>query len=500
VRPAAVTLALVRVSWLRVAVPTIGGVVALAGAVVAATPAATTSGALGIAANPGLYPRFQPAITDYVSRCGQTGRLELSIAAPSGETVSVDGGPPRSGSFTVTIALDRGQSVVLATKAGGHAARYHVRCLPKDFPKWTAQRTGSPQAQWYLVAPQGSTARTYVILFDGHGVPAYWIADDGALNASMLRGHRLAWFQYQHEHFGVSSKLGFEEHRLNGSLVRVHKTVGVPTDLHELQQLPNGNFLQEAYRQRSGVDMRRSGGPKDASVYDAEIQELTASGKLRWRWSSKGHIDPSESARWHWVQWHAPADPPSYDLVHVNSLQVVGRKLVLSGRHVDAVYQIDRSTGKVDWKLGGTRTARSLDVVGDPHSPDATFGGQHDARVLPDGTLTVFDNATYRDRPPRDLRFRIDAKARTATVIEQLTDPAVPESPAAGSTRKLAGGDWVTSWGATSLVTEMRPSGQRVFSLDLGGRTSYRAIPVPFGELSAATLRAAMDRRFPRRR
>jgi hypothetical protein len=172
---------------------------------------------------------------------------------------------------------------------------------------------------------------------------------------------------------------------------------------------------------------------------------------------------------------------------------------VISTRYTDALYRIDRATGRVDWKLGGTHTPESLAIAGDPRYGATTFGGQHDARVLPDGTVTVYDNGTDRGRPPRDLRYRIDAQARTATLLEQLTDPEVTSSDWGGGTRKLPGGNWVTAWCHRQLVTEMTPSGKLVFRLVLVRRSSYRVYPVLPGRLSAATLRSGMDRMHPRR-
>ena len=66
--------------------------------------------------------------------------------------------------------------------------------------------------------------------------------------------------------------------------------------------------------------------------------------------------------------------------------------MIASFRNLDAVYKIKKSTGKIVWKLGGTRTPKSLTVKHDPHN--YTLGAQHDARLLPDGTLTLFDNRT----------------------------------------------------------------------------------------------------------
>jgi hypothetical protein len=126
------------------------------------------------------------------------------------------------------------------------------------------------------------------------------------------------------------------------------------------------------------------------------------------------------------------------------------------------------------------------------------FGGQHDVRALPDGTVTLFDNGTDRGRPPRALRFRIDSRARTATLLEQITDPRVTSSGCCGSARKLPRGDWVISWGANPLITEVTPAGKLVFTLDLQLLMSFRAPPVLPDVLKRSWLNSAMNQMHPR--
>ena len=171
--------------------------------------------------------------------------------------------------------------------------------------------------------------------------------------------------------------------------------------------------------------------------------------------------------------------------------------MIASFRHLDAVYKIRKSTGEIVWKLGGTSTPESLTVIGDPRV--YTFGGQHDARLLPDGTLTVFDNRSYLtpNRAPRAVRFRIDEQAGTATLLESITDPDVPASFCCGSARRLSNGDWLIGWGSANNhpVGGYKPNGQRTFFLTFNPRSSYRAQPVPAGAITAADLRAAMNSR-----
>ncbi len=97
------------------------------------------------------------------------------------------------------------------------------------------------------------------------------------------------------------------------------------------------------------------------------------------------------------------------------------------------------------------------------------------------------------------MRFRIDPVARTATLLEQVTDGRVRDSVAEGSARRLPGGDWVISWGVTNVLSEISARNRPVWRMRLrGGAVNYRIEPIPRGILKASSLRRAMDGMFPR--
>jgi hypothetical protein len=172
--------------------------------------------------------------------------------------------------------------------------------------------------------------------------------------------------------------------------------------------------------------------------------------------------------------------------------------MLVSGKGVSAIYLVRRSDGRVLWKLGGTRRKESLTVKGDRKSPH--LGGQHDARLLPDGTVSVHDNGEFRHHGvPRILRFRIDLRKRTATLVQELTDKRVGPSYCCGSAERLAHGHWLVDWGANPIIEELRSNSTRVLTLTMPRQLfSYRAQSVPPGILSRDALRAGMDAMHPR--
>src|ERR1051325_4500797 len=146
----------------------------------------------------------------------------------------------------------------------------------------------------------------------------------------------------------------------------------------------------------------------------------------------------------------------------MNSVEPDGDGYIISQRHLNAIYRIDRATGNIVWKLSGSPRLESLAFEGDPYG---NFSGMHDARRLSDGTVSVYDNGSPTGRPPRAVRYRIDSAAGKATLVEQATDADVTDSICCGSARKLSGGNWAMSWGANPYVTESTSAGQRVFRM-----------------------------------
>jgi hypothetical protein len=345
----------------------------------------------------------------------------------------------------------------------------------------------------------------YAVVFDTYGVPVWWLkAEPSPFDVHLLPDGGLAWSSWQ---VSRDSMGYYGEYDLAGRLKQTFRTVGSPVNSHDFQLLPNGRALLITYSSRDGVDLSRLGGPRRARVFDGELQQVDPAGRVVWSWNTSGHIRLAESARWRRFVTAAPtsyADGRSgYDIVHLNSVDQEGDRIVISLRHTDAVYEIDRRTGAIVWKLGGTPTRRSLRILGDRYGAK-DFGGQHDARIGDHGrSLTLFDNGRGRARAPRALRFRIDAAARTARLVEVIEDPQVGSPVCCGGLRLLPGGHRLVAWGGvthgpTPPVTEVDRAHRRVFTLQLAPVTfTYRAEPDARGVLSRTALRRGMDAMAP---
>jgi len=451
------------------------------------------------------YPTYAPNITDYVTRCAGVGPVRVYVTAPRGTRVSVAGRAARSGSFTVDVPLAFGQAFTITTRTGTLRRARSVRCLPGDFPLWTVNRRPSGTQQWYLVAFTASlTSATpaapppYTIIFDRFGTPVWWLRTQTPTLDAELFGATLALSRPEAPYFfGLNPSSAFELRRLDGTVVRTIQGLTSPIDSHEIE-LHLGNWAYSSYRPRGGANLSPYGGPPDATVFDAVIEEVAPDGRLVWSWDSKDHIALDEYSTWLPTVLQAPAPLPdgsgtlSYDVAHANSIDFRGDFVLLSLRHANAIYKIRRSTGEIVWKLGGTKTPRSLEVRNDVFG-FMPLAGQHDARMRADGTVTVYDNGLPRSDRPRAVQYGIDDQRRTATLVDEQPASTLYPSLCCGSARKLGNGGWLVSWGGLPTVDEFDRQGRVVFNIGLAPFSTYRVQGLPFGQLSRAALIAGMN-------
>jgi hypothetical protein len=437
--------------------------------------------------NPALHPAFAWKVRDHVVRCDQD-PVNVQVRIPAGWRGKLASGSFKSGNFTAQRSMTAGSAFTVVFHRPGTPGyhRFHVRCLPADFPAYRFGRTGAGGPDFFIVQMNGN----YATIFNRDGVPVWWYkASTPPLDAELLSDGTISWQRYTG---GGTSGGDFEIHRLNGQLVRtIGAAGGLATDIHELLLLPNGNYLLSGIIRKPHQDASPYGGSSDATLNTYEIQELTPDGDRVWKWDSLKHIGLHETPQRWWDQIIGGGQP-ALDNQHWNSAELDGKYLILSFRHLDAIYKINRITGAVVWKLGGVRTSKSLRVLNDPLA-SYPLGAQHDARVLPNGTISIYDNGTQLDRPPRVVRYRIDEQAKTATLVESFTDPTAIFSPCCGSARKLPTGGWLVSWGGLKFTGGYNSNGRNLFRLQYPGAFSYRAFPVPPDALSGQQLRAAMN-------
>jgi hypothetical protein len=144
-----------------------------------------------------------------------------------------------------------------------------------------------------------------------------------------------------------------------------------------------------------------------------------------------------------------------------------------------ATYLVHSDSGKIEWTLGGRKSSFTL-------GQGAAFEWQHDARLGPDSTVTLYDDhccqltggGTYVNptAPSRGLVLKLDEQARTATLAAQYGRGGGFESDYMGDTQPLSNGNVLVGWGSEPFFSEYDRSGKLLFEGELPGPDlTYRA-------------------------
>ena len=136
-----------------------------------------------------------------------------------------------------------------------------------------------------------------------------------------------------------------------------------------------------------------------------------------------------------------------------------------------------------------------LQVLNDAHNGTAF---QHDARLLPNGHLTLFDNESgVAGASSRAVEYALDTNANTATLVWQYELSRQVTAFGLGSVRRQADGSTVIGWGPLQpLLTDLGPFGNLTLEVSQSPATdnqiamNYRTVKEPVGALNLATMRA----------
>jgi len=248
---------------------------------------------------------------------------------------------------------------------------------------------------------------------------------------------------------------------------------GLLADLHDFVLTPYGSAWITAFAPVH-ADLRPFGGSTNGIIEDGVVQEIDVkTGLVMFDWHALGHVPVSAS------YMTAPRTAGQlFDFFHLNSIDPLSDGTALiSARNTWATYLVSETTGSVLWQLGGKHSSFTL-------GPGVSFAWQHDAELLANDTLTLFNN----DASPAEasessaLTIALDPSASTATLVTRLTHPGTPIlSNSQGDVQELANGDTFVGWGDVADASQFAPNGQLTFDLHLATpTTSYRAFRYPW--------------------
>jgi hypothetical protein len=442
------------------------------------------------------------ALGDVSVRGSRTGRHSGSLKAYSqgdgasfvsskpfypGETVSVRGrltvaGKAQTFAFHFVVSTPDHLRYVAPTHASADAAevqRFHSR--PELEPPALVITATSPQTSPgdLFSAPYSGPGQNGPMIFDETGNVVWFDPVPSGDAASNLQVQQLdgkpvlTWWQ------GYIPPQGFgegEEVILNSDydlVGHVYAGNGFKADLHDFHITPQGTAVMTVF-DPIDCDLAALGGPHNGAVTDAIFQEIDLrTGLVRREWHSVDHIplsDSYSSAKGTSTEW-------PFDFFHLNSIdQLPSRRTLISARNTWTLYELNTLTGQVLLRIGGK------------HSEVKLAGGtatafQHDATMLANGTISVFDNGGVPKVQPQSLGLvvSVNPTTKTDTLVSQFAHPSALSSGSQGDIQQLANGDMFVGWGAEPYFSEFSASGQLLFDGHMhGSYESYRTYRFPW--------------------
>ena len=251
----------------------------------------------------------------------------------------------------------------------------------------------------------------------------------------------------------------------------VHAGNGYPMDLHEFELTKEGDALFSVY---SPIRVHLPGTPAGtlSPLLDSIVQEVDIkTGLVVWEWHSYGHI-PLETSQ------ATPQNSATYDAFHINAIQALkNHRILISARDTSGVYKVDRASGRILWTLGGKGTDFNF-------GPGALFNFQHDAHMLRNGRISMFDDGAG---PPmfnpysRGLILQLDHRRHRATLVRQFARSTSTSAQSEGSLQRLPGGNVFVGFGSEPFFSEFSSRGKLLLDASLPADDgTYRTYRFPW--------------------
>lgn len=294
----------------------------------------------------------------------------------------------------------------------------------------------------FLISANGQAITNNVgrgVILDQNGY-IVWYQDTFALDIA-----RLGCFSYNSEHGFFQEVVTYspdsmEFITLNNQfqVSSIVVPVGVKPDGHEYEITTDGHHVitTASYdtMDLSGYTFSGTQGSSATNVKCGGFQEFDNAGNLLFSWNSCDDVFPTEMYGFNY-------NPQNFDYFHINSVdETEDGHFIVSARHTNCVYKIDRGTGAILWRLGGVNSDFTF-------SGGTGFNFQHDARDLGNGRISIHDNGNLSTpKRSRELIYQLDTVNWIATLENALEDSTLNYGRAMGSYR-IYDGNSIVNYG-----------------------------------------------------
>ena len=231
------------------------------------------------------------------------------------------------------------------------------------------------------------------------------------------------------------------EYDWSGELVWEHLD---PGQHHDARRLANGNTLYLGWEEMPVEAARRVvGGVADSEdeggvIHSDYLREVTPSGETAWEWHAHDGME---------IESHALV-PLAHrnEFAHANSCFPMDDGVLVSFRRLNAIFIIDRASGRVRW-----------------HKQDLSWGGQHDCQYLENGNILLFANGYNTDDLSRSRVIEFEPDSDETVWTYEGRPILTFYSPHISGAQRLATGNTLICEGGFGRLFEVTPDGTIVW-------------------------------------
>jgi outer membrane protein assembly factor BamB len=452
-----------------------------------------------VTATPSLNIPFSPTTNDYVMYCPAAQNLvTLNMTASSG-TITAWGNTGSDVSVSVYLASNQAAVIQAPDPSNptGPPTQYWLRCLPPNFPQIQVSKPGNPAPGYYfygnVTASSTVNSGEYAMILDSNGTPVWYQQGFSPDDVQSLGNNTVSYGQ------GAlfSSTASWTTEDLSALTTQnVTAPIG-PTDLHEYLVEPNGDRMLIGSPVKTGVDLTPLGYGTNQNIFDCVVEEVDPSGNLLWSWVASDHVGINETTP-SLFGWYTVNGAPVGDAYHCNSVDVdptdYPNQVLVSMRNTSAIYDINKTTGNVVWKLSNNTNVHDSgeQPITFQNDPEGGISGQHDARFHPNNEISLYDDHTTLSGAARGVEYSLNTQTAKATPVFSYANPDGQNTLATGGFRMDPDGGNVIGWGfhTGSGFTEVDSGGSVLFKVSFpNNEFGYRSIKYPTSDINLDLLR-----------
>ncbi|MGC4041102.1 MAG: aryl-sulfate sulfotransferase [Flavobacterium sp.] len=438
-----------------------------------------------------LYPAFDPEVKDYyITSLNTLKQLQVTLNDYNATSTIYINNQKVQDKVT-SLKLNPGQDIVIKSgKIQSEVQTYMIHYLPADMPKINLNAKNNPADGYIFVSlfemmSVGSSEYSYLAILNNDGFPVFYkkIPQTAVFNFKSYDtpgGRRYSYNAVNTVGKVIVMDGNFDEIK-QLELLPNNGHGSYPAENHDFLYFDDNHYVIPAYVGRSGVDLTAFGGGNSVTLTEVVLQEIQDN-QVIFEWNSGNYpefIAASDPI------YQAQFSNPRVDYFHFNSIAVdpADNNFIISARHTNQIYKINRTTGAIMWRFGGNNDDFNL-------TGNQIISHPHHATMLPNGHLLLFDNGVTKNPPQsRIAEFALNQNTMTANLVFEYKETG-RYFDIMGSAQKLANGNYLIGWGGNTTsqananksdITEVDANGNIQLDISFENKTnaftySYRAL------------------------